>query len=157
RSRARQSPDQHDPRRDLAARAAHPAAPARRLARPQRSRDLAHPTRLLGARHQLALQHGVPLLPQRGEHAGTLRMDYVLIDGDMAIFQPTFGAATVVVQPGTLKASGPGTVGSKGMCVEGDEGSVSVPGCMYMTSQHTIPGVGTLEIAALAGDQKATK
>jgi hypothetical protein len=84
-------------------------------------------------------------------------MDYVLIDGDQAIFQPAFGAATVVVQPGTLKASGPGTVGSKPMCVEGDEGSVSVPGCMYMTPQYSIPGVGTLEIAALAGDQKASK
>lgn len=86
-------------------------------------------------------------------------MDYVLIDGDQAIFQPTFGAATVAVvgRPGTLKASGPGTVGQKAMCVEGDEASVSVPGCMYVTPQYSIPGVGTLEIAALAGDQTATK
>jgi hypothetical protein len=84
-------------------------------------------------------------------------MDYVLIDGDQAIFQPTFGAATVVVQPGKLAASGPGTVGNKPMCVDGDESSVSVPGCVYMTPQYSIPGVGTLEIAALAGDQKASK
>src|SRR5689334_21719240 len=84
-------------------------------------------------------------------------MDYVLIDGDQAIFMPTFGAATVAVQPGKLTASGPGTVGNKPMCVEGDESSVSVPGCMYMTPQYSIPGVGTLEIAALAGDQKASK
>lgn len=84
-------------------------------------------------------------------------MDYVLIDGDQAIFQPTFGAATVAVQPGKLIASGPGTVGNKPMCVEGDEGTVKVPGCIYMTPQHSIPGVGTLEIASLAGDQKAGK
>jgi hypothetical protein len=84
-------------------------------------------------------------------------MDYVLIDGDQAIFLPTFGAATVVVQPGKLAGSGPGTVGSKAMCVDGDESSVSVPGCTYMTPQYSIPGVGTLEIASLAGDQKASK
>lgn len=83
--------------------------------------------------------------------------DYVLIDGDKAIFRPAFGAATVVVQPGQLAASGPATLGKKGVCLDGDESSVSVAGCMYMTGQHTIPGTGTLEIAALAGDQKATK
>jgi hypothetical protein len=83
--------------------------------------------------------------------------DYVLIDGDQAIFLPTFGAATVVVQPGQITGSGPATVGNKKVCVEGDEKSVSVPGCTYMTPQYSIPGVGTLEIAALAGDQKASK
>lgn len=83
--------------------------------------------------------------------------DYVLIDGDLAIFQPTFGAATVIVQPGTLQASGPATVGNKKACVDGDESKVSVPGCTYMTPQYSIPGVGTLKIAALAGNQKATK
>lgn len=84
-------------------------------------------------------------------------MDYVLIDGDMAIFQPAFGAATVVVQPGTLTASGPATLLGKKKCVVGDESSVSVKGCMYTTASHPIPGTGTLEIAALAGDQQATK
>lgn len=83
--------------------------------------------------------------------------DYVLIDGDRAIFRPTFGMATVVVKPGTLVASGPATQGGAKMCVVGDERSVSVPGCMYMTPQYSIPGTGTLEIAALAGDQRATK
>ena len=83
--------------------------------------------------------------------------DYVLIDGDQAIFMPSFGAATVVVRPGQLSGSGPGTVGDKKICIEGDEKSVSVAGCTYMTAQHSIPGVGTLEIAALAGDQKAGK
>jgi hypothetical protein len=82
--------------------------------------------------------------------------DYVLIDGDKAMFSPSFGAATVVVQPGTLTASGPATVGGKKMCIDGDEKSVSVAGCSYVTASHPIPGTGTLEIASLAGDQKAS-
>lgn len=83
--------------------------------------------------------------------------DYLLIDGDKAIFTPSFGAATVVVQPGTLTASGPATVNGKKVCVAGDEKSVSVPGCSYMTPTHSIPGTGTLEVSSLAGDQTATK
>jgi hypothetical protein len=83
--------------------------------------------------------------------------DFVLLDGDIAQFQPTFGAATVVVMPGTLRANGPATVGNKRACIEGDESSISVPGCPYFTPQYSIPGAGTLKIAALATDQKATK
>jgi len=83
--------------------------------------------------------------------------DYLLLDGDQAIFTPSFGAATVVVQPGTLTASGPATVTGKKVCVAGDEKSVSVAGCSYLTPSHSIPGTGTLEIAALAGDQTAQK
>lgn len=81
----------------------------------------------------------------------------ILIEGDKAIFLPAFGAATVVVQPGTMQASGPATIGGKKICVDGDESKVAVPGCVYMTAQHSIPGTGTLKIAALAGDQKAKK
>lgn len=84
-------------------------------------------------------------------------MDYVLIDGDMAIFQPTFGPATVVVLPGTLRATGLATVGGKKICVVGDQSSVVVSGCAYTTPSHPTPGTGTLEIASLAGDQQATK
>lgn len=83
--------------------------------------------------------------------------DYVLLDGDKAMFMPSFGAATVVVQPGTLRASGPSTLGQKKWCVVGDESSVSVAGCTYVTMSHPIPGTGTLEISALAGDQQASK
>ncbi len=83
--------------------------------------------------------------------------DLILLDGDKAIFIPAFGAATVVVQPGNLKGSGPGTVQGKKICVDGDEKQVKVQGCMYFTPQYSIPGVGTLEIAALAGNQKASK
>jgi hypothetical protein len=81
--------------------------------------------------------------------------DYILITGDKAIFLPSFGAATVVVRPGTLQGSGPETVKKKKVCVLGDESKVSVQGCMYTTLSYPIPGTGTLEIASLAGDQIA--
>ena len=81
----------------------------------------------------------------------------ILIDGDTALFMPTFGPATVLPRPGTLQASGPGTYKGKKICVEGDEKNVSVPGCVYMTPTHPIPGTGTLKIDALAVGQKARK
>ena len=81
--------------------------------------------------------------------------DTVLVDGDRAMFLPPFGAATVIVQPGTLRASGPAKIGGAKVCIAGDEASVSQPGCTYMTPVHSIPGSGTLTISALAGDQLA--
>jgi hypothetical protein len=45
----------------------------------------------------------------------------------------------------------------KKLCVDGDEKKVAVSGCVYTTPQYSIPGTGTLKIAALAGNQKATK
>jgi Contractile injection system spike tip protein len=83
--------------------------------------------------------------------------DFVLLENDIANFLPAFGVATVVVQPGTLKASGPATAEGRKICVDGDESQVEVPGCSYVAPPHTIPGVGTLKISALADDQKATK
>lgn len=83
--------------------------------------------------------------------------DFILIDGDQAIFMPSFGAATVVVAPGVLTGSGDSTHNGKPLCIEGDESSVEVPGCMYMTPQYVIPGAGTLKIDSLAGDQVAQK
>lgn len=83
--------------------------------------------------------------------------DFVLIDGDLALFQPTFGMATVVVRPGTLRATGQSGCKGKKLCVDGDEKSVEVPGSMYVTALHTIPGAGTLKVQALAPNQKARK
>jgi len=83
--------------------------------------------------------------------------DFILIHGDKANFLPNFGAAVVMVRPGDLKGSGPATLNGKKVCVDGDEKQVSVPGCVYMTPQYSIPGTGTLKIAALAGNQKAQK
>lgn len=83
--------------------------------------------------------------------------DFIIIDGDQAIFLPAFGAATVVVQPGQISGSGPATVDGKAICIEGDESSVEVPGCTYMAPPYVIPGVGTLKIDSLASDQVAQK
>lgn len=83
--------------------------------------------------------------------------DYILIDGDQANFMPNFGAAVVVVQPGAITGSGPATLDGTKLCIDGDESSVSVPGCTYMTPQYSIPGTGTLSIDSLAGDQVAQK
>lgn len=83
--------------------------------------------------------------------------DFILLEGDIVNFLPTFGPATVVVRPGNLRGSGPSTVNGKKVCVDGDENKVSVPGCMYMTPLYSIPGVGTLKILALAGNHKANK
>jgi len=83
--------------------------------------------------------------------------DFILIDNDVVNFLPAFGAATVVVMPGNVKGSGPATLNGQKLCVDGDEKQVQVPGCMYIAPPHVIPGTGTLKIAALAPNQKATK
>ena len=83
--------------------------------------------------------------------------DYILVDGDKAEFMPNFGAALVVTRLGILEAGGPATFTTRRFCVDGDEKKVAVRGCPYTTPLFPIPGVGTLKIAALAPDQKATK
>ena len=82
-------------------------------------------------------------------------MDYILLDGDIAQFLPSFGAATVVVRPGTLRGSGPSTYQGKKVCVAGDEDSVQVQGCMYISGAFSTPGTGTLKIDQLGSNQKA--
>ena len=83
--------------------------------------------------------------------------DFVLITGDIVMFNPTFGIAMVVPIPGTLIGSGKGSVGGKPVCVDGDEKNVLVPGCVYTAGPYTIPGVGMLLIDSLGPDQKALK
>ncbi|GCL60932.1 hypothetical protein [Pseudaquabacterium pictum] len=82
--------------------------------------------------------------------------DKVLTDGDMVVFMPMFSPAIVMVQPGRIPGSGPASIGGRKVCVDGDEAQVSVPGCTYFTPSHPIPGVGTLKIASLAANQKAS-
>jgi hypothetical protein len=82
-------------------------------------------------------------------------MDHVLLDGDQALYQPAFGAAVVVVRPGVLRGSGPATVNGKAVAIDGDEASAAVQGCPYQSAAYPIPGTGTLEVAALAGDQRS--
>ena len=83
--------------------------------------------------------------------------DYILTQGDLANFQPAFGAALVVVRPGILVGPGGATLTGKKICVDGDEAKVVVPGCMYTSGSFTVPGAGTLKIQALAPNQKALK
>mgnify|MGYP001161953845 FL=1 len=81
-------------------------------------------------------------------------MDYVLIDGDTVTylgFPPT-----IAVLPGKLTASGPATCTDKPVCIEGDEASGKVDNVPYSMPPFT-GGMGTLEIVALAVDQKASK
>ncbi len=81
--------------------------------------------------------------------------DFILVDGDEAVFVPAFGDALVTVLPGRIRGGGPAQAGGRNVCVQGDEGSVKVEGCPYMTPAYSVPGVGTLGIARLAGDQVA--
>ncbi len=83
--------------------------------------------------------------------------DFILITGDTVMFNPTFGQAIVVVQPGTLSGTSTDKIGGMAVCVEGDEGTVMVPGCSYQTPQYSIPGVGMLSIDSLASDQVAQR
>lgn len=83
--------------------------------------------------------------------------DFILIDGDIALFQPNFGPAVVTVQPGKLHGSGPATCYGKPVCVQGDESGVQVPGCPYISGAFVTPGSGTLKISALGSDQMARK
>jgi hypothetical protein len=83
--------------------------------------------------------------------------DLVLLDGDIVMFDAMFAPASVVVQPGKMAAKGKATCNGKKICIDGDEKSVSVPGCIYTTPVFTIPGTGTLKIANLAPNQKAMK
>lgn len=81
--------------------------------------------------------------------------DFIIIDGDQAIFMPTFGAAIAIPQPGQITASGEATLNGAKVCIDGDESSVEVPGVTYMTPVYSIPGTGTLLIDSLASDQVA--
>ncbi|MEB3295000.1 MAG: hypothetical protein VKJ24_17725 [Synechococcales bacterium] len=83
--------------------------------------------------------------------------DFILTTGDLAIFNPMFGQAIVTVMPGNLTGSGKGMINKKPICVDGDEKTVIVPGCPYITPTYSIPGVGILAIASLAANQKAQK
>lgn len=84
--------------------------------------------------------------------------DEILRSGDQAIYNPAFGPALVTVRPGILTGTGPRVnVTQANLCVQGDEASASVPGCPYMSGSFTIPGVGTLSIAALGADQLSKK
>lgn len=81
--------------------------------------------------------------------------DIIIVDGDQVVFQPAFGAATVIPVPGNISGSGKATFNSAKLCIEGDESTVRVEGVTYFTPVYSIPGTGTLLIDQPASDQVA--
>jgi hypothetical protein len=84
-------------------------------------------------------------------------MDFVIITGDQAIFDPAFAPATVAASPGVITGSAREKVNGLAACAEGDEATVVVAGAVYFTPSFPIPGAGTLTIESLGPDQKAKK
>jgi len=83
--------------------------------------------------------------------------DFIILEGDQAVFIPSFGAATVVVRPGIMQGTGQTTLTGRKICLRGDESRLMVAGCIYMTPVYTIPGIGTIRINALGVDQTSQK
>ena len=84
-------------------------------------------------------------------------LDFILITGDRAIFNPIFGKAIVAVRPGILTGTGIPTVNKNKICLVGDEKKVVILGCSYTSPPNVTPGIGTLFIQSLALNQKARK
>jgi hypothetical protein len=84
-------------------------------------------------------------------------MDFIIINGDQAIFDPAFPPATVMAPPGIITGTAMEKVTGLIACADGDEASVVVAGAAYFTPSFPIPGVGTVTIESLAPDQKAQK
>lgn len=82
-------------------------------------------------------------------------MKNIVLDGDQAVFIPSFPPATVVPIPGTISGTGDCKSSGSTVCVEGDEDSVSVSGVVYISGAFVTPGSGTLTISSLGSDQVA--
>ncbi len=82
--------------------------------------------------------------------------DFILLDGDKAIFQSDFLGAMVIPVEGSIKASGAASFNGSKICIEGDEASVEVKGVLYSTPLYTTLGTGTLLIESLAANHIAT-
>ena len=83
-------------------------------------------------------------------------MKNILLDGDQAVFIPSFPPAVVVPVPGTISGTGSCKSSGSTVCVEGDEDSVSVSGAAYISGAFLTPGTGTLTIESLGSDQVAS-
>jgi len=84
--------------------------------------------------------------------------DCIIQSGDTAQFLPAFGQAVVTPMPGVISGSGARCpVTQKPICLEGDEKSVIVSGCAYVSGPYVIPGTGMLKILALAPNQRALR
>jgi hypothetical protein len=84
--------------------------------------------------------------------------DFILLSGDTANFLPSFGPAMVTVMPGMIMGTGARSKATgKIFCVAGDEKSVMVLGCPYISGAYSAPGTGILKILALAPNQVALR
>ncbi len=84
--------------------------------------------------------------------------DFILKTGDKVLFQPNFGAATVVPPlDTTITGTGGASLFSTKVCVKGDEAQVILAPVSYTTPTHTTPGIGMIVIDQLNGDQVAKK
>jgi len=84
--------------------------------------------------------------------------DFIIQHGDTALFLPAFGPAVVTPMPGVISGSGARCpVTQRPICLEGDEKSVRVPGCAYVSGAYVVPGIGTLKILSLAPNQRALR
>lgn len=85
-------------------------------------------------------------------------VDNYILTGDQVVFLPNFGSAIITPIPGVIIGSAAKmTVNSKPVCLQGDEKKVVVSGVAYINGSFAIPGVGTLTIEALGGDQTSKK
>ena len=77
---------------------------------------------------------------------------YILVDGDYALFDPTFTPAVVVCNsiPAPITGSGPATIAGAPMCIEPDFESVKLENVSYTAGMFSTPGLGTLTISQLA-------
>ncbi|MEM9686413.1 MAG: hypothetical protein AAF934_05765 [Bacteroidota bacterium] len=82
--------------------------------------------------------------------------DSIIMDDDEVEFLPNFGSAIVTVKPGKIEASGKTTINNKNICVKGDEKSVAVSGCDYISGPF-VGGKGTLKIKRLVSNQLTKK
>ncbi|CNH72961.1 hypothetical protein [Yersinia pekkanenii] len=79
----------------------------------------------------------------------------IVIDGDLLMFEPMFGARTVqVISPGIIRGTGHAQINGKKLCILGDEAQVNVP-AVYYSSQFPTQGTGTITISLLDSSQQA--
>ncbi len=83
--------------------------------------------------------------------------DTPVVSGDLLVFEPAFGAATVVAPPATMTGSTRILVRGRAVCAEGDESAVVVAGVPYLTPQYPVVGVGVIRVKGLGGDQTSAR
>jgi hypothetical protein len=88
--------------------------------------------------------------------------DFVVKTGDLATFNPTFGAAIVIVAPGNLTGSGRFKIDGQLVCVQGDEATDSVPGIGLLSRKfnvhpHLTPKERTYLLESIAHPQPSRR